>query len=56
MINSHFRYIKQSQLDQGLNDATSGQPGDEPRSVPEEQTSDLKNERMKTARKMSRDI
>jgi hypothetical protein len=41
--------------DQALNDATSGQIGDEPRSV-EEQTSDLKNERMKTARKMSRDI
>ncbi|MFL6419572.1 MAG: hypothetical protein ACJ71P_09195 [Nitrososphaeraceae archaeon] len=38
-----------------LNDATSGQIGEEPRSVPE-QTSDLKNERMKTARKMSRDI
>jgi hypothetical protein len=29
---------------------------DEPRSVPEEQTSDLKNERMKTACKMSRDM
>ena len=41
--------------DQALNDATSGQIGEEPRSV-EEQTSDLKNERMKTARKMSRDI
>jgi hypothetical protein len=41
--------------DQALNDATSGQVGDEPRSVPE-QTSYLKNERMKTARKMSRDI
>jgi hypothetical protein len=41
--------------DQALNDATSGQIGDEPRSVPE-QTSDLKNERMKTTRKMSRDI
>jgi hypothetical protein len=42
--------------EQALNDATSGQIGEEPRSVPEEQTSDLKNERMKTARKMSRDI
>ena len=41
--------------DQALNDATSGQLGEEPRSV-EEQTNDLKNERMKTARKMSRDI
>jgi hypothetical protein len=41
--------------DQALNDATSGQIGDEPRSV-SEQTSDLKNERMNTARKMSRDI
>jgi hypothetical protein len=41
--------------DQALNDATSGQIGDEPRSVPE-QTSDLKNERMNTAHKMSRDI
>ena len=42
--------------DQALNDATSGQIGDEPRSVPEQQNNDLKNERMKTARKMSRDI
>ena len=42
--------------DQALNDATSGQIGEEPRSVLEEQTSDLKNERMKTARKMSRDM
>ena len=41
--------------DQALNDATSGQIGEEPRSM-EEQTSDLKNEHMKTARKMSRDI
>ncbi|MFL6318314.1 MAG: hypothetical protein ACJ73C_16470 [Nitrososphaeraceae archaeon] len=41
--------------DQALNDATSGQIGDEPRSVPE-QTSHLKNERMKIARKISRDI
>jgi len=41
--------------DQALNDATSGQVGEEPRAV-SEQTSDLKNERMKTARKMSRDI
>jgi hypothetical protein len=42
--------------DQALNDATSGQIGDEPRSVSEEQTRDLKNERMNTARQMSRDI
>jgi hypothetical protein len=42
--------------DQALHDATSGQLGEEPRSVPEEQTSDLTNERMKTARKMSRDM
>jgi hypothetical protein len=42
--------------DQALNDATGGQIGEEPRSVPEEQTSDLTNERMKTARKMSRDM
>ena len=42
--------------DQALNDVTSGQIGDEPRSVPEEQTRDLKNERMNTARKMSRGI
>jgi hypothetical protein len=40
---------------QALNDATSGQVGEEPRSVPEE-TSNLKNERMKTAHKMSRDM
>ncbi|MFL6319700.1 MAG: hypothetical protein ACJ71K_01500 [Nitrososphaeraceae archaeon] len=41
--------------DQALNDATSGQIGEEPRSV-SEQTSHLKNERMNIARKMSRDI
>jgi hypothetical protein len=41
--------------DPTLNDATSGQVGEEPRAV-SEQTSDLKNERMKTAQKMSRDI
>jgi hypothetical protein len=40
--------------DQALNDATSGQTGEEPRSAPEEQTSNLTNERMKTARKMSK--
>ena len=40
---------------QALNDATGGQIGVELRSVPE-QTSDLKNERMKTARKMSKDL
>ena len=42
--------------DQALNDATAGQIGEEPRSAPEEQTSNLTNERMKTARKMSRDM
>jgi hypothetical protein len=42
--------------DQALNDATSGQIGEEPRSVPEEQTSNLTNERMKTGRKMSTDM
>jgi hypothetical protein len=42
--------------DQALNDATSGQVGEEPRSVPEEQTSNLKNERMKTAQKMSMEM
>ena len=36
--------------------ATGGQIGEEPRSMPEERNSDLKNERMKTARKMSRDM
>jgi hypothetical protein len=41
--------------DQALNDATGGQIGEEPRAV-EDQTSNLTNERMKTARKMSRDI
>ena len=41
--------------DQALNDATSGQIGEEPRAI-EDQTSDLENERMKTAHKMSRDI
>jgi hypothetical protein len=42
--------------DQALNDATGGQIGEEPRSVPEEQTGNLTNERIKTARKMSRDM
>ncbi|HJT47598.1 MAG TPA: hypothetical protein VJ729_05395 [Nitrososphaeraceae archaeon] len=41
--------------DQALNDATSGQIGEEHRSV-SEQTSDLKNEWMKTVRKTSRDM
>jgi hypothetical protein len=41
--------------DQALNDATGGQVGEEPRAV-SEQTSDLKNERIKTPRKMSMDI
>jgi enamine deaminase RidA (YjgF/YER057c/UK114 family) len=35
---------------------TSGQIGEEPRSAPEEQTNDLTNERMKAARKISRDM
>ncbi len=41
--------------DQALNDATSGQMGEEPRSVP---TSENKNResRVKTARKLSREI
>jgi len=39
-----------------LNDATGGQIGEEPRSVSEEQTSNITNERMKIARKMSRDM
>jgi hypothetical protein len=39
--------------DQALNDATSGQIGDEPRSKP---MSDIKDQRMKTAHKMSRDF
>ena len=41
--------------DQALNDATGGQIGEEPRSVPE-QTYDLNNECMKTVRKMSKDM
>jgi hypothetical protein len=41
--------------DQALNDATSGQIGEEPRSV-QDKNSNLENERMKTARKMSRDM
>jgi hypothetical protein len=41
--------------DQVLNDATNGQIGDEPRSVPEE-SKELENERTKTAHKMSRDL
>ena len=41
--------------DQALNDATSGQIGEEPRSV-QDQNSNLESERMKTARKMSRDM
>jgi hypothetical protein len=58
----HIVYVQMSvekknplKRDQALNDATSGQLGEEPRSVPE-QTSELKNKLMKTARKMSRDI
>ena len=42
--------------DQALNDATGGQIGEELRSVSEEQTSNITNERMKIARKMSRDM
>lgn len=39
--------------DQALNDATSGQIGEEPRPEP---MSDIKDQRMKTARKISRDF
>ena len=42
--------------DQALNDATSGQIGEEPRSVPDEQTTNLRNEQIKTAGKTSRDL
>jgi hypothetical protein len=47
--------------DQALNDATNGQLGEEPRQVPlpEESKSDSDNisdSRIRTARKMSRDI
>jgi hypothetical protein len=44
--------------DQALNDATSGQMGDEPRSVPVTESSEEKNNdaRVKAARKLSREI
>jgi hypothetical protein len=47
--------------DQALNDATNGQLGEEPRQVPlpEESKSDsnnIRDSRIRTARKMSRDI
>lgn len=41
--------------DQALNDASSGQIGEEPRSV-QDKNCNSENERMKTARKMSRDM
>jgi hypothetical protein len=45
--------------DQALNDATSGQIGEEPRpelSKLSEPSSDINEQRIKTARKMSRDL
>ena len=44
--------------DQALNDATSGQMGEEPRSVPTSEFDENKNResRIKAARKLSREI
>jgi hypothetical protein len=43
--------------DEALNDATSGQMGEEPRSVPvNEPSEENKSSRQKVARKLSRDI
>ncbi len=43
--------------DQALNDATSGQIGEEPRPEPSSsKPSDINEQRMKSARKMSRDL
>lgn len=44
--------------DQALNDSTSGQMGEEPRSVPvnDSDKKDIKDLRTKTARKLSREI
>jgi hypothetical protein len=44
--------------DQALNDATSGQIGEEPRPEPSssEPPSDINEQRIKAARKMSRDL
>jgi hypothetical protein len=44
--------------DQALNDATSGQIGEEPRPEPSSSkpSSDINEQRMKSARKMSRDL
>jgi hypothetical protein len=44
--------------DQALNDATSGQMGEEPRSVPTSELNESKNResRVKAARKISREI
>jgi hypothetical protein len=43
--------------DQALNDATSGQIGEEPRPEPSaSKPSDINEQRMKAARKMSRDL
>ena len=42
--------------DQALNDATSGQIGEEPRPEPSSEPSDIIQQRRKAARKMSRDF
>jgi hypothetical protein len=45
--------------DQALNDASHGQMGEEPRPTPEsdlQPTSDLRDQRIKAARKISRDL
>jgi hypothetical protein len=45
--------------DQALSDASNGQMGEEPRSTPKpdpQPTSDLRDQQMKAARKMSRDL
>jgi hypothetical protein len=44
--------------DQALNDATSGQMGEDPRStsVPESRKEEIKDSRVKAARKLSREI
>jgi hypothetical protein len=42
--------------DQALNDATSGQIGEEPRPEPSPKPSDINEQRIKAARKMSRSL
>jgi hypothetical protein len=42
--------------DQVLNDATSGQIGEEPRPEPSSTSSDINEQRIKAARKMSRSL